>query len=126
MKNLTLKITLPLPPSLNSCFRNVAINRRIPTKEALKWKAEAQLVATVQAKKQGWELSKEKTIVEIKIFWKDARKSDCDNRLKIFLDSMNGILWEDDHVCLPRFMDYSTDRENPRMEIVIYKKDEKN
>ena len=76
-------------------------------------------IAKSEIKKQGWILTKEKTIIEIRVFWKDARKSDCDNRIKLF-DCFNGTIWEDDHLCLYRFMDYDIDRKNPRMELVIY------
>lgn len=116
-----LTLTLPLPPSLNSCFRNVKINLRLPTKKAIDWKNQAVLIARNEIKKQNWKLSKEKTVIEILVFWADARKSDCDNRIKLF-DCFNGIIWEDDHLCLYRFIDYSIDRENPRLEIRIYKK----
>ena len=117
-----LHLVLPLPPSLNSCFRNIAINRRVPTKKAIMWTREAKTILRQEVKMQGWELSKEKTVVEITVFWKDARKSDCCNREKILSDSMNGIVFEDEHLCLPRFMDYSIDRKNPRVELLIYRK----
>ena len=120
----TLEFQLPLPPSLNNCYRNVKINLRIMTPEARNWKLAAQALAMLAMKKQGWKKTeKEKVVVEQKFFWPDARKRDCSNCEKILSDSLNGIVFDDDCWLLNRVMDFEIDRENPRVELKIYRKE---
>lgn len=95
------------------------------TKEARMWKIAAQALATTAKIKQGWELSsKEKLVMELRIFWPDARRRDPDNILKILQDSLNTVLYADDCYVMPRVMDFSVDRDNPRLELIIYRFDQ--
>jgi Holliday junction resolvase RusA-like endonuclease len=55
----------------------------------------------------------------IEFYFKDKRKRDLDNYLKILLDSMNGLVWKDDsqiqELTLRKFIDVK----NSRTEIII-------
>jgi Holliday junction resolvase RusA-like endonuclease len=42
--------------------------------------------------------------------------------MKILLDALEKILYEDDQFVLPRVQEVLLDRENPRLELEIYKK----
>jgi len=53
------------------------------------------------------------------VFWPDRRRRDAGNLLKVLLDSLEGILYVDDSAVLPRAMDYSVDREHPRVEVEV-------
>lgn len=55
--------------------------------------------------------------LEIKLYFKDLRKRDVDNYNKILLDSLTGIIWEDDSQIKRITIEKFTDREKPRIEI---------
>lgn len=59
--------------------------------------------------------------MELRIFWKDGRRRDADNILKIIQDSFTGILYQDDYLVFPRVMDIQIDRENPRVEVKFFR-----
>jgi len=80
------------------------------TAEALQWEIKSQ-----------WEGKPIKTRVAMNVllYFGDKRKRDIDAYLKVLLDSMQGIVYEDDEqiVELHVFKEYS--KENPRVEIGI-------
>jgi crossover junction endodeoxyribonuclease RusA len=121
-----LKLSLPVPPSLNSAYRNVRINCRIPTIETKMFMRKAADIAFKSIKNQSWKMSEEKTVVEMTFFWKDKRKRDCDNYKKVVLDSLKKIVFKDDNIVLDRTMNYFVDKENPRLELRIYLLDNEN
>ena len=120
MEKKRLDLVLKLPPSLNSAFRNVKINLRIPTLKAKEWTRESILITKREIFKQSWIKTDKKTVMEIRFFWKDKRKHDCDNYLKVMNDSFNGLIWIDDSQCLPRVIDFQIDPKNPRVELSFY------
>jgi len=99
-------LTLPSVPTLNHVYRNVRINHRV-TSERLK---------------QHWQPSHaEKLVMEVTIFWPDHRRRDADNCLKLLSDTLEGVLYEDDRWVLPRVVDFFVDKQNPRVEVRIFK-----
>lgn len=67
----------------------------------------------------------EKVVMEIWTYWKDRRKSDVSNRDKISHDALEEIIYDNDCWLLPRHMDFAVDKENPRLEFKIYRKETK-
>ena len=115
-----LRLTLPVVPSVNHCYRNVAINRRIMTPTAKAWVQEVQLKAKMAARKQGWQFSAgEKLVMELTTYWPDKRRRDTHNGHKLLADALEGVLYKDDRWVLIRDMDFKVDRGNPRVEIVL-------
>lgn len=115
-----LKLTLPVVPSVNHCYRNVSVNRRILTPKAKAWVQEVQLKAKLAARKQGWRFSSnEKLVMELTTYWPDKRRRDTHNGHKLLADSLEGVLYKDDRWVLIRDMDFRVDRGNPRVEIVL-------
>lgn len=116
-----MTIILPLPPTMNSCYRNVAINRRIMTDKARSWVDEAQLLALQQIKKQGWACSANRKIVcEVIVYFKTKARQDVENRGKLMWDTLQGIVYEDDKMLLPRYMNFFHDKNNPRVELNFF------
>lgn len=88
------------------------------------------LTAEGKAKKEeyGWKLRtqyKESPLVseielEIKVFLESKRRRDLDNILKALLDSMTGIIWQDDSQITKITIEKFLDKEEPRvvMEVV--------
>lgn len=59
--------------------------------------------------------------INIKLHFKTRRKHDIDNYGKILLDSLTGIVWEDDVQIQTMRVSKWIDQENPRIEIEIEK-----
>lgn len=119
------RLILPLPPSVNHAYRNYrhksGRRMRVPTRDAEKFKTEASWRAIEWRQKNGWTIpgEKQKVIVRMWVWWKSGQRRDTDNTFKLTLDSLTGVLYVDDHMCLPRVMDFGVDKQNPRLEIEI-------
>ena len=119
---MTLSFTLPLAPSVNHMYFTTRTGQRILKKEAKEWIATAQEIARKACGEQGWvKTEKTKIIMEITTYWKDKRRHDVHNGIKITADALEGILYDDDKWVLPRYIDFDVDKENPRLEIKIMK-----
>ncbi|MBQ8691263.1 MAG: RusA family crossover junction endodeoxyribonuclease [Phascolarctobacterium sp.] len=119
---MQIKLTLPIPPSVNACYANRKTNGmrgRILTDEGRNWKNLAGWEARAAAQKVGWQLTTEKVIIELIAHWPDARKHDMNNTHKLLADAFEGILYENDNVVLMRDMDFDIDRKRPRLEVTI-------
>lgn len=119
---MQIKLILPIPPSINACYANRNIKGmrgRILTEEGRNWKNLAGWEARVAAKQVGWEITKEKVVIEVIAYWQDARKHDMNNTHKLLADAFEGILYENDNMVLMRDMDFSIDRKKPRLEVTI-------
>jgi crossover junction endodeoxyribonuclease RusA len=115
-------LTLPSVPSLNHVYRNVRINLRIITPIGKAWKEEVKWIAISERLKQKWQIShSEKIVMELQIFWPDKRRRDADNCLKLLSDTLEGVLYEDDRWVLPRVLNWDVDKENPRVEVKLFK-----
>lgn len=121
-----LRIVIPgNPPTLNHVYRNVAINRRITTRDGQKWVADVRTIARIAMMEQGWQRSKdEKLVAEVTIYWPTRRKRDVENVGKLLWDALEGIVYENDQWLLPRYMDFHVDKHNPRVEIRFYRLEE--
>ena len=58
-------------------------------------------------------------IVDMTMYWPNKRNHDVDN-VKGYIDSLSGILWEDDSLILDLNLKKRIDEENPRVEIKVY------
>lgn len=56
--------------------------------------------------------------VEVSLFWPDKRRHDVDN-IKALLDSLSGILYEDDSQIEHLVVKKAVDKGRPRVEIII-------
>lgn len=57
--------------------------------------------------------------MRVELFFGDERKRDIDNYNKILLDSMSGIIFEDDSQIQSLLIIKNKDKKNPRIEIII-------
>lgn len=84
---------------------------------------EAALTAKVASRNANWKIvNGRKVVLLLYFFFPNRRKKDTHNTLKVLMDSLEGILYEDDYWALPRIMDFDVDKNNPRLEIVAYLK----
>lgn len=110
---MTLKF-LTLPVSTNHLYMQRGSARFLDPrakrcKEAITWEAMAQyrgrpLEGPLKA--------------EINLFWPDRRKHDVDN-IKVFLDALTGIVWEDDGQIEDLRIRKDYDKAKPRVEMTV-------
>ena len=118
------KLVIPVAPSVNHAYRNFDNgNRRmrVPTKKTEQFKQEAGWIAKAWRAHTSWVIPPEdqKIIVRMWVYWQNRSRRDADNLFKVTLDALTGILYLDDRMCLPRVMDFSVDRTNPRVELEL-------
>lgn len=116
-----LNIVLPPIPSVNHLYFNCH-GRRAMTSQGKKFKAGIGTLAAFEKDRQDWVYTVgEKVVMELRFFWPDRRRRDCDNSLKIIQDAFSGILYDDDRWILPRVMNWDIDKERPRVEVKFWK-----
>lgn len=123
-----LNMTLTIPPSVNHCYKNfnaAGRRNRVLTPLAKAWKEEAHYVSVAATHRQRWQIppAEKKIILEVVAFWPDRRRRDMNNTHKLLCDALEGVVYLDDKMVLVRDMDFSVDRQNPRLELCIYVKD---
>lgn len=128
MTNPTLRLTLPLPPSMNHSHHNCNINGRlvrVPSKAAKTWTKTCVAACAEAINSCGWPTPCEcKVIVSYEIWWPDKRRRDASNLEKVLLDGVEaGGIVTDDRWVIPRCVDFHVDRGNPRVEVTVCRKD---
>jgi crossover junction endodeoxyribonuclease RusA len=123
-----IRLTTEIPPSVNACYNNnVGMGRgRMLTNEAKTWKAIAGYEAKQEAHRTRYQMPEkgDKIVIRIYAFWPDKRRRDMNNLHKLIADAFTNVLYHDDNVVLIRDMDYSLDKKNARIELVIGLKSE--
>lgn len=108
-----MKLTLPYPPSLNRMYRTVN-GRFLISEEGRSYKTLAGWSARAQS------VSPVAYPVELTIrAYRPRRAGDLDNCLKVLLDSLNGICWNDDSQVSTIHAYRFEDKSNPRVEVEI-------
>ncbi|SFB10480.1 RusA family crossover junction endodeoxyribonuclease [Selenomonas ruminantium] len=121
---MELRLVTELAPSVNHAFFTARNGMRILKKDAKAWVERTRTLAMEACEKQGWAMTTdEKLVVDIMTYWKDRRRHDVHNGAKVLLDALEGIIYKDDKMVLPRYIDFGLDRENPRLEMVFRRYD---
>lgn len=110
-------ITLPYPPSANRYWRSFR-GRVVKSKEARTYQAEAGWIA----KAQGANITDKPVSLSLR-FFRPRRSGDLDNRLKVAIDSLNGVVYEDDKQVVELHAYLGDDKDNPRVEIEVVEVD---
>jgi crossover junction endodeoxyribonuclease RusA len=118
-----LRLTLPLPPSVNHCYRRFTnrAGRRmnVMTKAGTDWTELATALARSEMNRTGWTVpQQEKVVVEYTIRWPDRRRRDPSNLEKVMLDALQCVTGDDQYV-LPRCMDFTVDKARPGVDVVV-------
>lgn len=106
------KITLKtLPISTNAIYRGrrFLTNKGKANKLRMAWEVKGQ-----------WNdvPIKGDVFVEVSLFWPDKRRHDVDN-IKALLDSLSGIIYEDDSQIQHLVVRKAVDKKRPRVEIIV-------
>lgn len=110
---MTIKLTLPYPPTTNNLFMTVG-KYRVPTKRAKDFKAEVQMICIASRVKP---LSGE-ICVKVSVY-RPRRSGDLDNTLKAIFDGLKGQAFHDDKQIIEIHALRFDDKENPRAEVEI-------
>jgi len=100
-----MTILIPgLPPSVNHCYgRRKRSKRLYLNDEGVTFKNAAAYIAKIEAKKNKWLIIPSGRFIHLAIDFefKDKVFSDPNNLIKILIDSLQGILYENDKWVLP-------------------------
>lgn len=104
-----------MPPTTNTMYKQVGsrwfVNSKAKSaKEAMAWEARAQFHR---------EPFKDDLRVEVHLCWGTKRKHDVDN-IKSLLDSMTGILWEDDSQIVDLRVTKRYEKNNEGLELIVF------
>ena len=115
-----LKIVLPLGVSVNKLYTMFRGRKQI-SNEGKKYIRTVVPVIMQNIKNQGWEKDAKGVwhVVEITYYFPDRKKRDASNYLKLMLDVLEGLVYENDQFVRVHEKYVGLDRENPRMEIKI-------
>jgi Holliday junction resolvase RusA-like endonuclease len=112
---MTLRLTLPEPPSANRWWRRAGTTMHI-SKAAREYKADVALRCTVARTRP----IPAPTPVAVRIAWYRGRKAgDLDKRLGVLLDALQGSAYESDAQVVAIDASRHEDRENPRVEVEV-------
>jgi crossover junction endodeoxyribonuclease RusA len=106
-----ISLTLPYPPSANNYWR-VFKNRILVSREARAYKARVKL-EHARLKPLAGPLS-----VSVAVY-RPQRRGDLDNVLKVTLDALNGVAFEDDSQVVRLFAQRLEDKARPRIEVIV-------
>ena len=110
---MSVRFTLPYPPSLNRLYRHVGPMVLI-SREGREYKKRVGWLALEQrVTKQAGPLC-----VSLWLF-RPTRRGDLDNTAKALLDALNGIAWVDDSQIVELHMYRGDDKTDPRAEIEV-------
>lgn len=121
-----MKLIIPgKPPTENHMWhyvkRRTGELHKILKPEARAWFEETRLRARNQAKKQGWEMPPKKVWIKLQMrfFFPNHNHPDPTNCLKVFLDALEGVIYENDKWVLVDLLKPGFDRYTPRTEIEV-------
>lgn len=106
-------ITLPYPPSANRYWRHFR-GKVVKSDEARAYQTEAGWLA-----KAGGVRIVDGDLVLTLRFYRPRKAGDLDNRIKVTLDSLNGVAYKDDAQVKELHAYLYDDKDNPRVEVHI-------
>lgn len=109
-----MKLTLSYPPSANDYWRSVR-GRVLVSREARAYRERARLEALSQRIGRPLEGP---VFVSVAVY-RPRRIGDLDNRLKVMLDALRGVAYEDDDQVVEIHAMRFEDKANPRVEVEV-------
>jgi|SRR5579875_35960 len=115
-------------PSVNHIYQNTRGGGKKLTQAAERLFEKWHALAHLWALDNDWNFDpQEKVVLEITCFFPDKQKRDASNAIKLMMDALEGVLYQNDYYALPRIMDFQVLEDKsiaPYFKVVIYKKDE--
>lgn len=111
-----MKLVLPVPPSSNRYWRLDKRNGHLyPSEEAKRYKHGLKLRALTE----GLRKPLAGPVVASVVVYRARRAGDLDNSLKVLLDALNGVAFEDDSQVIEIHARREDDPSNPRVEVRV-------
>jgi crossover junction endodeoxyribonuclease RusA len=116
-----LHFSLPLPPSVNHMYVNTRYGGKRLTRVAEAYIPVSRAMINVAIDEQRWIKQEESTwyYVDLVFYFPDRKIRDSHNMLKMLLDVMQGIVFDNDYYALPRIHSVEYDKVDPRVEVVV-------
>jgi len=111
---MDLTLTLPVPPSSNRYWR-IWRGKAVKTAEARAYRDRVAVLAHQQGVHG---LLRGPVAVTVRWF-RAAHMGDLDNRLKVALDSLNGVAWADDRQIVELHAYRAEDKAHARLEVTV-------
>lgn len=109
----SVSLVLPYPPSANRYWRNVN-GRMVKSEEARRYQTKAGWIA----KASGFDCTSGDVAVTLRVY-RPQRRGDLDNSVKVLLDSLKGIIYEDDNQVAVIHAERYDDKNNPRVDVLV-------
>lgn len=106
-----ISLTLPIPPSANKYWKYTG-KRVITSPEAATYKNAVQMLVRR-------DVITGPVAVNVSVF-RPAKRGDLDNYLKVLLDALQGVLYQNDDQITEIHAFRYDDPDNPRVELVAY------
>ena len=115
----TLHLTLPVPPSNNAIYYNVRGGGRRLTARAQNYIRDSRASINDQLVRTKWVKPGigEWMYLDLAFYFPDKRIRDSHNCLKILMDVLETIVYDNDYNVMPRIQFVEYDKENPRVEM---------
>lgn len=110
-----MKLILPYPPSANRYWRNVN-GRMVKSAEARAYKTDVVYHFLTQMRGQK---PLESDVYVTLNFYRPRRRGDLDNRIKVTLDSLQGLAFKDDSQISVIHAARFEDKNDPRVEVHV-------
>ncbi len=110
-----MKLTLPVPPSLNAYWKPNGFGGIRVTDEGKAYKQGVKLRALTEGLRKPLACP---VVVSMTVY-RAAKRGDLDNFQKCLLDSLNGVAWVDDSQIVEIHARREDDKLNPRVEVRI-------
>lgn len=119
--NKKLRVSLPLPPSVNSMYAPTKHGGKRLTSKAKQYIITSQALIHQAIDEQRWVIQDVATwyYADLVVFMPDRIIRDSHNLLKLLLDVMQDIVFDNDYYVMPRIQSVELDVENPRVELSI-------
>lgn len=117
MNSKAISFSVPVPPSINHCYFYIK-GKRIKSNKARDFDKE---VINITKQINYTFPDKTKIVCELIYYFRDRRKRDTHNTFKLLFDAIEtGGLYSNDMYVLPRVIDFSVDKQKPRVELKFY------
>lgn len=113
-----MKLTLPYPPSANRYWRSVG-GKVLKSREARLYQQGVRLRWLTQRPAGTPSRPPSCPVVVSVALFRPARRGDLDNSLKVLLDSLKGIAFQDDAQVVELHAARFEDPEDPRAEVTV-------
>jgi Holliday junction resolvase RusA-like endonuclease len=111
---MSQSVTLPYPPSVNHLFFTDRHGKRRLSEAGRQFKHDAGCKALAQGMRP-----RAGAVKVTLVLYRPRKRGDADNPVKVCLDSLTRIAWEDDEQVVELHVYRRDDRERPRVEVTV-------